>query len=280
MKRILLTGLLLLLAFTVARTQEERDYRKIDRHARRAPDELQQDLPALAAYLSEGAADDFERVRAFFYWIAGHITYDEEAFREERRRINRSIEDILRRQRAVCTGYAQLFQAMCREAAISCEVVEGYSKGTLTTSPDLNKPDHAWNAVYLDKKWHLVDATWGSSVLQRANDFVQIENDAYFLSPPERFIITHLPGTPKWQLLSCPVSPKLFRQPADSITAFLARCDGQFDCDRNAWRKQKGSIISIRRHPTAMNSVIPIWTTPASSPTVRKRSNPGENSIE
>lgn len=248
MKRRLLTGLLLLLTFTLTHAQEDRDYRKIDRHARRAPEELRQDLPGLTAYLAEEAADDVERVRAFFSWIAANIDYDEEAFRDDRRRINRNLSDLLRRRRAVCTGYAQLFQAMCREVSIPCEVITGYSKGTLTTLPDLRKPDHAWNAVMLKGRWHLLDATWGSSVLQRANDFVQIEDESYFLSPPERFIITHLPETPKWQLLACPVSPALFQEPADSITTFLASCDEQFayqDSIRQ-WRALSPSLQRLR----------------------------------
>lgn len=52
-------------------------------------------------------------------------------------------------------------------AGIQCMKLSGYSKGygykmgqTFT-----GDSDHAWNAVYLDGRWHLLDSTWGSGAV-------------------------------------------------------------------------------------------------------------------
>ena len=37
----------------------------------------------------------------------------------------------------------------------------GYKMGQTFTGDS----DHAWNAVYLDGRWHLLDSTWGSGVV-------------------------------------------------------------------------------------------------------------------
>lgn len=49
----------------------------------------------------------------------------------------------------VCQDYAEIFQAMCLQAGIPCEVVEGEVPGGL----------HAWNRVWLWGQWYHLDAT-------------------------------------------------------------------------------------------------------------------------
>lgn len=45
--------------------------------------------------------------------------------------------------------------------------VPGYSKGFgyQTGQSFSGEFDHAWNAVYLEGRWHLVDSTWGSGLV-------------------------------------------------------------------------------------------------------------------
>lgn len=47
----------------------------------------------------------------------------------------------------VCQDYAELFQAMCVQSGIPCQLVSG-------------APDHAWNRVYVDGEWRYMDVTW------------------------------------------------------------------------------------------------------------------------
>lgn len=261
MKRMLLlillgTGYLHLVA------QESHDYRALDRHARRAPGELREDLPALVAYLIEPAGSEEEKARVIYAWITQHISYDHAAYQAGQGRVNRSNADILRRGKAVCFGYATLFRDMCAEAGLTAEVISGYSKGTLTAVPDLAEVDHAWNAVRLDDAWRLLDATWGSSVLQKDNDFVQTPTEEYWLSPPDRFILHHLPSLPMWQLLDCPIDPATFRQPPAAIQEAVASakpCFHYTDSIRQ-WRalpvpqrRLQSARLAYRYHPAPAN---------------------------
>ncbi len=201
------------------------DFRKLDRHARRAPQPVSLDVKSLSRYLTEPAANDMEKARALYVWLTHNIEYDSEAIARDEGRINQRLDDILRRRRAICTGYAQLLEALCAEAGLRCPEISGYSKGTLTARPGLKVPDHAWNAILLDGEWHLVDATWGSSVIDRDNDFVTSDSAFYWLTPPRSFIRNHLPAQPWWQLLPCPVPPAVFQEPADSIGGWLDKRD-------------------------------------------------------
>ena len=73
----------------------------------------------------------------------------------------------------VCQDYAELFQSMCIQAGIPCQLVTG-------------EPNHAWNRVYIDGSWLYVDVTWddptGSSptLLQE-----------YFLVDAEKMAVKH-----------------------------------------------------------------------------------------
>ncbi len=183
-------------------------YGAVDRHARKAPDSLSRDLPALAAYLSEGAQNETEKARAIYTWVSGYLQYDHQAERKGQR-INQHLRDILDRRRGLCMDYALLYQAICRYAGLQCEKVDGYAAPRLAEGRQVpEKADHAWNAVWADGQWHLLDATWGE-----VQDESQLAyNASYFFTPPEVFILTHLPEQPMWQLLPCPVSVEAFAQ--------------------------------------------------------------------
>lgn len=198
-----------LASFSVQAQDWSNDFAAIDQRARKSPRQLHQNLPALTSYLCEETESELEKVRAIYVWITTHIAYDWKAI-EEDKRINHFIRDILQREAALCVGYAQLFQQMCRLANLRCEIISGYAKGTTGVQLPLDEPNHSWNAVAIDGKWYLLDATWGSSTINKANDFVLISNDDYFLIPPDQFIRTHLPGNPIWQLLPQTVSVQDF----------------------------------------------------------------------
>lgn len=235
--------------------QQPDDFRAIDRHARRAPEELSRDLPALTAYLVEAAGDERARVRAIYSWIIRNIRYEEETEPIGRRRVNQNLGDILRRRQGICVDFAALFQAMCREAGLVCEIVGGYSREAFTAAPDSVEPDHAWNAVRIDQQWRLLDATWDNSPHPSGEL-------PFFLPDPARFVETHLPAMPMWQLLDCPVPAEIFRQSEENIAAFLTQADSCFSYRDSirAWRngtatqrRQWEAETSFRFLPTAAN---------------------------
>lgn len=157
-----------------------------------------------------------------------NIDYDVIAYRGGNHRINRSNKDILKRGKAICWGYSTLFKAMCEEVGIECEIISGYSKVPLNSKPKIEEPNHAWNAVKIDGKWHLLDATWDSGNKGLESDFEKQFGHNYFLTPPSFFIANHLPAEPNWQLVKCPIAPQEFQLPIDKITQLAARTNCQF----------------------------------------------------
>lgn len=190
------------------------DYQKIDEHARNAPEKVSKDVESLTAYLIRPARSDREKVRSFFIWIAEHIHYDVQAYQAfDPYKISKiTPNDVLRKKEAVCQGYSELFQEMCRLAGIQSYVVPGYSKGFgyLPGNKSFRSADHAWNAVKVDAQWYLLDATWGSGGVSNQLKYVKQLNERYFLSDPKEFVKDHMPLEPVWQLLPCPVSMKSF----------------------------------------------------------------------
>ncbi|NXL96274.1 KY peptidase, partial [Alectura lathami] len=98
-------------------------------------------------------------------------------------------------------------------AGIQCMKLSGYSKGygykvgqTIQESSS-----HAWNAVYLDGRWHLLDSTWGTgNIDDSATKFTFRYNEFYFLTHPALFVNDHFPDNSNWQLLKPALTLKEF----------------------------------------------------------------------
>jgi len=231
------------------------DFKAVDRHALKAPRNISKDISKLTTYLIHDYESELEKVRSFYIWIAHNITYDESAYNNNRKRINRSNVDILDRKQAVCFGYTTLFKEMCERSDIPCVIVNGYAKNQISGAVDLTSANHAWNAVRIDSTWHLMDITWGSG-----NDQEEVEH--YFLTNPENMIYSHLPANPMWQLLDCPIQPGIFKKADGFITAILrdtATCFNFRDSINSFFklplfeRKIKSSISAYHFNPVTEN---------------------------
>jgi hypothetical protein len=188
-----------------------------------------------APYLTET-----EKVSSIFRWITSNIAYH---VRPDRRKVigpnslknyqhemsdlddgplkpltERVAENVLDRRVAVCDGYARLFTALCDEAGIRSEVIVGYAS-TGNAKPGRFSVNHYWNAVQLEGKWHLLDATWASGYV-RNDQFVYDYDARYFLAPPERFIKDHYPDDARWTLLPDSNIPEEFRKSPFKLKSF------------------------------------------------------------
>src|SRR5262249_29563461 len=135
---------------------------ELDRHALTAPTEAEKSLESLAAYLVKPAKTDRDKSRLVYCWMTDRINYDQDGFRSGKVPDQRP-QAVLQSRKAVCQGYADLFSALCKEAGVEAVTVIGYTHETgPTPGKDPPRPDHGWNAVKLDGRWRLLDATWGS----------------------------------------------------------------------------------------------------------------------
>lgn len=186
------------------------DYTAIDRHALAAPPAVTNSIQSLSAYLVEPARSDIEKTRAIFRWMTANITYDVQGYLSGHPGDN-SAEGTLKSRKSVCAGYGNLFEALAGAAGLEVVVISGYARGTgfVPGQTIPAAPNHDWNAVKIDGKWQLLDATWGAGHLL-GRDYVREFDDFYFLTPPEKLIYDHFPEDSKWQLLSRPVTKKEF----------------------------------------------------------------------
>jgi transglutaminase/protease-like cytokinesis protein 3 len=193
--------------------QIRHDFRNADQRALSAPADVEQDLVRLVDYLTENVYEDRNKVRAIYRWITDRISYDIHALNNPPDDWP-SPDEVLFRRRAICTGYAVLFDEMSRIAGLETELIIGHSKGlgTLNSGTSDFTSNHVWNAVKVDGHWALFDPTWGAGYVTSGGFFIPSYNDFYFMADPVKIVYTHLPEDPDWQLLVNPVSMKKYRE--------------------------------------------------------------------
>lgn len=172
-------------------------------------------IDRLAFSITRNSKSEKEKIEAIYRWIASNIAYDHELGRRKdlQRQIytteNNVVQEAIKREKALCGGFAFMFRDLCEELGIKAEVIHGFTKdyvGGVQTNKKV--PHHTWNAVKVDGHWRLLDITWaiGHGGKNKPDDF-------WFLTPAYEFIYSHYPEDPKWTLLPNPISFVEFQNP-------------------------------------------------------------------
>jgi transglutaminase/protease-like cytokinesis protein 3 len=187
------------------------DYSDIDSYVLNTPSKVENNIQSLASYLIKPARTEREKVRALYRWVAENINYDVQSYLMKYNK-QRSIQQILSERSTVCDGYSRLMAELAKAIDIEMVQVIGYSKGYDYKIGDRfdGNPNHAWNAVKMNGRWYLLDVTWGAGYIDEDNRFIKRFQDHYFLTPPESFILDHLPQDERWQLIDQPITLKEF----------------------------------------------------------------------
>jgi transglutaminase-like putative cysteine protease len=106
---------------------------------------------AKAKELTAGAATDEQKAKAIYEYIIRNVSYDKELARKVTSDYVPDIDGTLASGKAICYGYATLYAAMLRSAGIPAKLAMG--------TTNLVDEYHAWNEVYLNGKWVIVDTT-------------------------------------------------------------------------------------------------------------------------
>ncbi|MGE8340637.1 MAG: transglutaminase domain-containing protein [Flavobacterium sp.] len=169
----------------------------------------------LADRIEKDFDSDAEHARAIYSWIAFNIRYDYNAYlnpprvqgfsysteAEKQRKIKQLNDNLIQKtfnsKKAVCEGFTALYQNLAEQVGLKCEIVKGDSKTRLADIGRKNtSSNHAWNMVLINKKWRLIDVTWGqgyydSNKGRMVNDF----NPIYFDTDPDYFFAKHFPDS-------------------------------------------------------------------------------------
>lgn len=128
-------------------------------------------------YLAHVLCDPFQsatdKARAIFTWCHHNIAYDVQGFFGGCIPRGLSPDETIFSGKAVCEGYAKIYQAIAERAGLECVVIGGHGKGYGFTPlrageppPKRNATGHAWNAVRIDGgEWKLLDACWGAGTV-------------------------------------------------------------------------------------------------------------------
>ncbi|ERS98915.1 hypothetical protein HMPREF1624_04108 [Sporothrix schenckii ATCC 58251] len=162
-------------------------------------------------YLAHNLCDDFpsetDKARAIFTWCHHNIAYDVDGFFGGCIPRGQSIEERIFSGKAVCEGYARVYEALALAAGLECVVVTGHGKGfgfqTVRPGdpvPPADPTGHAWNAVRIDGgDWKLLDACWGAGNVsdKRAERYEKKFNPVMFTMDNETFGERHFPDNPR-----------------------------------------------------------------------------------
>jgi transglutaminase/protease-like cytokinesis protein 3 len=168
----------------------------------------------LASILSPYAKTEAEKARIIYSWIAHNIPYDVPGFLSGNYSGNYaqiSPENVLRQRTTICSGYANLYQALAKAMGLDAVVINGSAKGADYIIGNDSEINHAWNGVKINNQWYLVDQTWGAGSVN-GSTFKKKFNPHYFATPPEQFIYDHFPVETTWQLLTQPYTKAQFEQ--------------------------------------------------------------------
>jgi len=188
-------------------------------------------LPLLTYNLTHKLSTDAEKFRAIYLWVCQNISGDahqQNLISRNREKFKNdslgfvawnnafkkvAFEKLRKHKKTICTGYAYLIKEMCFMANIECEIIDGYARSFEVNVEALETFNHSWNAIKLNKKWYLCDATWSSGYMINDHTFVKDYNDGYFLTDPILFAKDHYPLKKKWFLNDSLANQKFIPEP-------------------------------------------------------------------
>lgn len=174
-------------------------YAGIDSYVRSCPTSIAKDPDQLVSYLEKMADTDLEKARAIYVWLAENISYDAKSINKNKFGDNSALA-VLKSKKAVCEGYARLFELLGNKMGLNILFVGGYSRNDVLQESwdfDEEEGDHAWNMIKIDDEWRVFDATWGAG---SGNDdargrlvFTKEYSDNWFDLSPYEAIFSHYP---------------------------------------------------------------------------------------
>ena len=132
-------------------------------------EKIYNDLKTILREVVDDTLTDIEKVHNIYEWLALNVSYDNFAASYEGEDSYKYdswfIEGVLNNRKAVCEGYAKTLIALCAIEKIPAIFVTGNG--------------HAWNRVYLEHNWYVVDATHADII---TGDYEVFSNQQFMIT--------------------------------------------------------------------------------------------------
>ena len=204
-------------------------FEEIDEHVRDCPKEIKSHPDQLVSYLEDVAETDLEKARALYVWLAENISYDAKSINKNKYGDN-TAEGVLKSKKAVCAGYANLFELLGKQMGLDILTLGGYSKNTDDEQEWYfvdEEADHAWNVIRIDGEWKVFDATWAAGIAYDDKKgrmvFKKQYTDNWFNLSPYEAIFTHYPEDTSLMFTKSKITLEEYEKfPNVSIIAFTS----------------------------------------------------------
>lgn len=139
---------------------------------------LYKKMKAVLRSIVDDGMTDLEKVRAIHDFLVMEVVYDGAllnlvAAGESPEAIAAYdgfyLEGVFNNRKAVCDGISKAFACLANMEGIRCVTVEGYA------ADDPEGLGHAWNKVYLDGDWYIIDATSDGTVVAESYEILSYE---------------------------------------------------------------------------------------------------------
>lgn len=169
-----------------------------------------------------------DKLKAGFYWLATNITYDiatlgtskkqyrfkykDEVDKLQKIKViqNGFVNELFLKRKGICEEYALSLKKICELLQIPCKVIKGVVRVSAHEIGNIDRnTNHAWNIVYVNKKWIFIDTTWASG-FQMNKKWTQNFNSYFYNTPKHRAIQTHYSNDLIWKRFFNPIGLKTF----------------------------------------------------------------------
>lgn len=121
-----------------------------------------------AAQLTAGMTKVEDKVKAIYQYVVANYTYDYDKIPSLTSDYLPDVEATFEAGKGICYDYSSLMAAMLRSVGVPTKLVKGYTPNAVGY--------HAWNEIYLNGKWIVVDATYDSQVKALGRAYTMAKN--------------------------------------------------------------------------------------------------------
>ncbi len=144
------------------------------------------DVVALAGELTGPEMSDMEKLQAIHGWVTKNLAYDYQSYLAGNNQLVPASQT-LNSKKGMCRDFSFVVAALARAAGLQARVVYGQAQVKDGWAPQ----DHAWNEVFADCRWVVLDATWNSGFVKNGV-FVPAPSTKFFDPDTKQFSETHL----------------------------------------------------------------------------------------